>query len=69
VRVVLNGAETEIDTGATVTDIVERLGRGGPRRAGLAVARNGEVVARGEWDSTRLQPDDRVEVLGAVQGG
>jgi sulfur carrier protein len=36
---------------------------------GLAVARNGEVVPRGAWDTTRLAPGDRIEIVGAVQGG
>lgn len=36
---------------------------------GLAVARNGEVVPRSAWAGTRLEPDDRIEIVGAVQGG
>jgi sulfur carrier protein len=33
------------------------------------VAVNGEVVPRGEWPVTALGERDRVEVLGAAQGG
>jgi sulfur carrier protein len=36
---------------------------------GLAVARNGEVVPRGAWETTTLAPGDRIEIVGAVQGG
>jgi sulfur carrier protein len=36
---------------------------------GLAVARNGEVVPRGAWETTVLAPGDRIEIVGAVQGG
>ena len=67
--VLINGTATEIADGTTVAEIVERLGPRGARRTGVAVARNGEVVVRGEWDSTKLRQDDRVEVLGAIQGG
>lgn len=41
----------------------DRAGRG------LAVARNGEVVPRGAWETTMLAPGDRIEIVGAVQGG
>ena len=40
-----------------------------PAGRGLAVARNGEVVPRGLWETTTLAPDDRIEIVGAVQGG
>ena len=37
--------------------------------AGVAVAVNGAIVPRGDWTAYRLQNGDRVEVVGAVQGG
>lgn len=40
-----------------------------PAGRGLAVARNGEIVPRDAWDTTTLAPDDRIEIVGAVQGG
>jgi sulfur carrier protein len=40
-----------------------------PAGRGLAVARNGEIVPRAAWDTTVLAPDDRIDVVGAVQGG
>ena len=40
-----------------------------PAGRGLAVARNGEVVPRAAWDTTVLAPDDRIDIVGAVQGG
>ncbi|MCW1249033.1 sulfur carrier protein ThiS [Acaricomes phytoseiuli] len=38
-------------------------------RLGLAVARNGEVVPRASWASTRLADGDRLDIVTAVQGG
>jgi sulfur carrier protein len=40
-----------------------------PAGRGLAVARNGEIVPRRAWETTPLAPDDRIEIVGAVQGG
>lgn len=65
-KLVINGDEYEEEPGATIADVVARFERGG---AGIAVALNGEVVTRHEWDQTIVNDGDRVEVLGAVAGG
>ncbi len=64
----LNGEEQRLPEGATVADAVRATGADGAAR-GVAVAVEGEVVPRGEWDSTVLRAGGRVEVLQAVQGG
>jgi sulfur carrier protein len=66
--VVLNGDRVELPDGATLAAALARLGAD-PNGAGIAVARNGAVVPRGAWATTELADDDRVEVLGATQGG
>jgi len=66
VRVRLNGSNTELDVGTTLTAVVQRYGRG---ERGIAVALNGEVVARSRWNDVQLTEGDRVEVLGAIGGG
>lgn len=38
-------------------------------KGGLAVALNASVVPRGEWDTTRVGPDDRIEIVHIVRGG
>jgi sulfur carrier protein len=67
-RVLLNGAERELPDRATVTSAVEATGAE-PSGAGLAVAVDGDVVPRGEWEERSLAEGQRVEVLRAVQGG
>jgi sulfur carrier protein len=52
----------------SVTALLERLGVGGDAR-GIAVAVDGEVVPRSQWDSAGLAPGTKVEVVGAIQGG
>lgn len=50
---------------ATITDAVAAVTAA---RRGIAVAVNGEVVPRSEWDRP-LADGDAVEVLTATQGG
>jgi sulfur carrier protein len=64
----LNGQPVELQAGATVADAVIEAGADGERR-GVAVAVDGEVIRRAEWEQTRLQPDQHVEVVRATQGG
>jgi sulfur carrier protein len=67
-RVLLNGKPEELPDGATVDDAV--LASGAPEsRRGLAVAVDGEVVPRGQWETVPLTEGQRIEVLQAVQGG
>jgi len=51
--------------------VSELLGALGHDRArtGIAVAINDEVVPRSQWDTRRVRPGDRVEIVGAEQGG
>ena len=67
-RVVLNGDPRDLPEEATVGAAVSATGASSSRR-GLAVAVDGEVVPRGEWDVTQLREGQRVEILQAVQGG
>jgi sulfur carrier protein len=68
VRVIVNGEQRELGSGATVATAIEVLGSA-PGGRGLAVAVDGEVVPRGRWAQTRLSEGARVEVVVAVQGG
>jgi sulfur carrier protein len=64
-RIELNGAPHDIAADTTVGDLVTALAR---TASGCAVAVNGVVVPRGDWQRT-VAAGDRVEVLTAVQGG
>jgi sulfur carrier protein len=66
--VVVNGEPTEVAADTTVAVVLAALGHP-PSGAGIAVARNGEVVPRAAWATTRLTSGDRLEVLAAAQGG
>jgi sulfur carrier protein len=40
-----------------------------PTQSGIAIAVNGEVVPRRQWETYPLQANDVVEVVHAVAGG
>ncbi len=65
-NVVVNGEARALADSSTVADVAAMLGAG-PK--GVAVAINDEVIARSAWASTAVRDGDRVEVLGAMQGG
>ena len=62
----VNGAPADVAPGTTVAALVRTLDA--PDR-GVAVAVDGEVVPRGEWEATEVADEARVEVVMAVQGG
>jgi thiazole synthase len=68
VRIELNGESRELPAGATLADAVRESGADEGAR-GVAVALDGEVVPRGEWEATALAEGHQVEVLAAIQGG
>ncbi|MDX6635315.1 MAG: thiazole synthase [Solirubrobacterales bacterium] len=67
-RIELNGAPHALPDGATLDAAVRASGAGEGAR-GVAVALDGEVVPRGEWERTPLREGQAVEVLAAIQGG
>jgi sulfur carrier protein len=64
----LNGRSVELPAGATVAEAVIEAGADENSR-GIAVAVDGEVVRRADWEQMELRPDQSVEVVRAVQGG
>ena len=65
----MNGAAREVPDGTTVAGLVRDVRGGAGDGRGVAVAVDAEVVPRGEWDSVELAEGQRVEVVGAIQGG
>jgi thiazole synthase len=67
-RIELNGEPLELPEGATLEAAARAAGAGDGAR-GVAVALDGEVVPRSEWEATPLREGQAVEVLAAIQGG
>ncbi|MDQ2761807.1 MAG: sulfur carrier protein ThiS [Actinomycetota bacterium] len=66
--VTVNGEQRAVPSRATVASVLAQLDLL-PGARGVAVAVNGEVVARGQWESAGLRDGDGVEILAAVAGG
>jgi sulfur carrier protein len=65
-RIILNGAVTEVADHLTMAELLAQL-RLADRR--LAVEVNAELVPRSRFEEHRLAPQDRVEIIHAVGGG
>ena len=66
--VYLNGEPRELPAGASVADAVLAAGAP-PLGRGIAVAIDGQVVPRSQWNATEVADGQRIEVVEAVQGG
>ncbi|MGH3789026.1 MAG: sulfur carrier protein ThiS [Pseudonocardiaceae bacterium] len=64
--ITVNGQTWQLPDGATLCDVLERLGA--PSR-GVAVALNGAVVPRASWPAAALRDGTQIDVVTAVQGG
>jgi thiazole synthase len=67
-RIELNGERVELPDGATVVAAIDASGAAADQR-GVAVAVDGEVVPKSEWETTALSEGQEIEVLAAIQGG
>ncbi len=66
VHLSVNGDRWEGPAGTTVADIVADWC---PSPKGVAVARNGDVVSKSQWEGTEVIAGDRIEIVSAVAGG
>ena len=64
--ILVNGAETEIPKGFTVSDLVAEMGLANKR---VAVERNLDIVPRSQHDAVVLENNDKIEVVEAIGGG
>ncbi|MER3398452.1 MAG: thiamine biosynthesis protein ThiS [Chloroflexota bacterium] len=66
IEVIINGQVRGLPREMNIIDLLDHLG---VRPDGVAVALNGEVVLREEWEKTRIRAGDHVEVVHMVGGG
>ncbi len=64
-KIQLNGEKTETSS-RTVAELVRETKA---PDSGVAVALNGVVVRRSEWENAALKESDEIEIIRAVQGG
>jgi sulfur carrier protein len=65
-EIVLNGEKKQITDQISVEALLRHLNS---PLEGVAVAVNGNIIPRSKWHQEKLENKDKVEILGAVQGG
>ncbi|MDX2033912.1 MAG: sulfur carrier protein ThiS [Blastocatellia bacterium] len=66
IEIVVNGEGYRIVSGAKIPDLVRELALT-PER--LAIELNRDILPRGRWAETTLQPGDALEIVHFVGGG
>ncbi len=61
----VNGADVIID----VSSLGSLLAQMGIETRGVAIARNGEIIPRSQWDDVVLDEADEIEIVSAAAGG
>ena len=64
--IILNGEQTSLQPDMTVTDLLVTLGLQDKR---VAVEINLDIIPRSEYQATRLNQGDKVEIVQAIGGG
>jgi len=67
VQVTINRESFMLPESGTLADVLPLLDISRPD--GIAIAVNDTVIPKGEWEQYRLQPEDKVFVIRATQGG
>ena len=68
-NIIFNGTPRQVADRITVAGLVREVSAGGADGRGVAVAVDAAVVPRSAWDEVELADGQRVEVVGAIQGG
>lgn len=66
IAVSINGEARQFDTPISVANLLEQMQLSGKR---IALERNGEIVARGQFNQQLLADGDKLEIVVAVGGG
>ncbi len=63
----LNEKKIELDDNISVSGLLEKQNI--TNTAGMAIALNGKVVRKANWDATILSDGDKILIISAGQGG
>ena len=65
-NITVNGEKKELPRNCSVTDLLDSLEL---KNAFVAVAINNSCVSRSQYEKTRIQDNDKVEILAPMAGG
>lgn len=66
-EITVNGQRREVSGPLTMQQLMDELQV--KVHTGVAVLLNGDVIRRAQWEQTRVQPDDELEIVRATAGG
>jgi sulfur carrier protein len=66
VEIVVNGQPRQVPEGLTLDGLLQFLDIPAAR---VAVERNRSIARKAEWNATRIEPGDRLEIVWFVGGG
>jgi len=66
-EIIVNQQKITVSPEATLTCVLREHGALTPK--GIAVAINEVVIPNKRWDTIALQPNDRIDIIKAAQGG
>jgi sulfur carrier protein len=66
-QLIINGKEEKVPDVLTITDLLKIRGIETPEM--VSVELNSEILSRGDFESTRLEENDRLEFLYFMGGG
>ncbi|MDV6014426.1 sulfur carrier protein ThiS [Haloechinothrix sp. LS1_15] len=62
----VNAEQRRVEEGTSLAALLHEMGKD---HSGIAVAMDGSVVTRSEWQNVTLRDGSRIEIMTAVQGG
>jgi thiamine biosynthesis protein ThiS len=65
-NILINGERREVPDGLNVDALLAHLGMTAGR---VAIERNFDILPRGRWSETQIQPNDSFEIVHFVGGG
>ena len=66
IQIEVNGEKRETPSGTTVRSLLDQLGLNAGR---VAIEYNLQILPKSDWDSTKVAPGDRLEIVQFVGGG
>jgi len=66
IEIIVNGEKQNITSDINIKEMIKELNY---TKEGFAVAINESFIAIKSYESTIIQPNDRIEILAPVQGG
>jgi sulfur carrier protein len=64
--IIVNGEPRQVRDDASVADVVDLVS---VTRKGIAVALEGNIVPKSQWEATLVSGGDRIEIVTAAAGG